>query len=138
VESRFAQWTACESFRLGHEDGAEPGRRNVACDLPGASERVEFVSHFERTFALIEVVEGAPVGVQELQGVLEHRLLIGCCEAAPRLGRRERPSLAAGKPEGAPLGVPADCPLLAWVDDLAAEYLDAGERLTDVSDSEVR
>ena len=49
-----------------------------------------------------------------------------------------RPSLAPGEPEGASLGVPADCPLLAWVDDLAAECLDAGERLTDVSDGEVR
>jgi hypothetical protein len=28
--------------------------------------------------------------------------------------------------------------LLAWVDDLTAECLDAGERLTDVGDSEVR
>jgi hypothetical protein len=62
----------------------------------------------------------------------------------PRLGspqRRRVPrgaALAAGEPEGAPLGVPADCPLLAWVDDLAAECLDARERLTDVSDSEVR
>ena len=50
----------------------------------------------------------------------------------------ERAPLAAGESEGAPLGVPADCPLLAWVDDLTAECLDAGERLIDIGDSEVR
>jgi len=50
----------------------------------------------------------------------------------------ERASLAPGECEGAPLGVPADRPLLARVDDLAAECLDAGERLPDVGDGEVR
>ncbi len=37
--------------------------------------------------------------------------------------------LAPGKPEGAALGVPADRPPLARVDDLAAQRLDAGERV---------
>jgi hypothetical protein len=47
------------------------------------------------------------------------------------------PSLASGEPEGAALGVPADRPPLARVDDLAAQLLDAGERLRDVGDGEV-
>jgi len=46
-------------------------------------------------------------------------------------------SLTAGEPEGAALGVAADRPLLAWVDDLTAEFRDAGERLGDVGDGEV-
>jgi hypothetical protein len=58
--------------------------------------------------------------------------------AHPRRRRAPRgPSLASGEPEGAALGVPADRPPLARVDDLAAQFLDADERLRDVGDVEV-
>ena len=70
----FADRIAQEGFRPRRVLGAEAGGWNVAGDSPGPSEHVELVSHPETRFALTLVVEDAPVGVPELQRVLEHCL----------------------------------------------------------------
>jgi hypothetical protein len=95
---------AGEGLWLRREDGSETGWWNVACDSPGSSERLELLSHLERTFALVEEVEAAPIWVAKLQGVREHTSLIDRRGPHLKPPRRDPTSCARAVPPSQGLG----------------------------------